>query len=553
MAEAPEKKSKFAGREASNVATALASLVGKKYKPKANEILTSDSSGQGIEAFDGAFKEWEKTLGGTEQRIIRELPTLRAQRYNVFDRMAQDPVIWACLKLHATNALAYNEDAGEVVSVKYVGEETDTQAQEVVDDLKRLAGKLELTERLFAIGLDVLKYGMSPVRIWGEPGRGITHIVHNMMTHPASLKIYEREGKTAGFISRYQQQNQTEGYDLLPPWAFILFRNSGHTQQEGGVSFESYISQMDLGSKRPPEALVEAWNYGQSVLEGTFLPWLDLQESIISLNMSRRNKAKRQTLIAYPVGSQSPARAAALTQAIAQRLKQRKNLDEKMRREGGYAPTQDDFLLPYDTNQSGRVEFNTVEPNVDVNSIEDVTFHLKRICGSLGLDPSLIGFGMDMSGGLGEGSWFRTSIIAAATGEQLRRTIAAGLNRLFEIHIAFKYKLVYPAQEKPWKLQFHAASTAKELEENQTRMLRMDLVDRLSQQMMAFSEAGVGVDKSNFAKYVIHQMLGLDEEDFTDIWSKNAPPAPDGTAKDFATGGSGGGSSSGQNWDDDED
>jgi len=293
--------------------------------------------------------------------------------------------------------------------------------------------------------------------------------------------------------------------------------------------------QVDLSANKPSDELLESWNYGRSILEGSFLPWVDLQESIISLNMSRRNKSKRDRMIAYPISGVSPARAAALTQSIAQRLKQRKLLDEEKRLKGGYIPSQDDFLIPYDTQSNGRIEFSTIEPSVDVSAIEDVMFHLKRVCGALGLDPSLIGHGDMLAGGLGEGAWFRQSIIAAATGEQLRRAIAAGLNRLCEIHLAYKYNVAYPEDERPWRFDFHASSSAKELENQQSRMLGMDFVDRLNGAIMGFKEAGVGVDHEAYAKYTIHQLLKIDEEDWSEIWSKKAPPVPEGTAAMFGS------------------
>jgi len=530
----------------SNIATSLAILFGKQKKIKSSEIVSADSQ-QAYEITGNEFQEWERSLGASEKKILRELPQLRIQKYAVFERMGSDPVIHAALRMHCNTALAYDEDQGEIITIKTSGDATDKQAEEVVDDLKQMMHRLQITDRLYSWGLDTLKFGLWPIRVYGERGKGITNITSNAMTHPSTLKIYERDGQIAGYVSRYQT-SKGDDYELLPPWTFVTFRMQGHSTDAHAVPMENYLNQWDLGTAKPPEQLLESWNYGQSILEGSFLPWVDLQESILALNMARRNKSKRDRMIAYPVGGQSPSRAAALTQAIAQRLKQRKQFDEEKRLAGGYIPAQDDFLLPYDTNGNGKIEFSTIEPNVDIQAIEDVMFHLKRICGALGLDPSLIGFGDMLSGGLGEGGWFRQSILAAATGEQLRRSISSGLNRLFEIHLAYKYSLVYPPQERPWTIQFHAASSAKEIENQQTRMLRMDLVDRLNQTIMAFKENGVGIDSENYAKYAIHDLLGIEEEQFEDIWKKGEPPAAEGAAKDFA--GSGKSSSNDSDWDD---
>lgn len=521
------------GTEFSNVATALASIFGKQKKQRPDEVIHAEST-SAFELGNSDFLDWEKTLGSQDKKLIKELPAMRMHRYQIFERMAMDPIIFAALKLHANTALAYNEDKGEIVSLKFVGEEKDKESQAIVDDLRQLLQRLEITDRIFSWGLDTLKYGMWPVRIWGDRGAGVTNVTSNIMTHPSSIKMYERNGRLAGYTSRYQHASGQD-YELMPPWSFVIFRMQGYTDDTSGVPVEDYQNRYNIGDLKPPEHLVESWNYGRSILEGSFLPWVDLQESVIALNMSRRLKSKRDRMIGYPIGGMAPARAAALTQAIATRLKQRKQLDEEKRIAGGYVPSQDDFLLPYDINGNGKIEFSTIDPNPDISQIEDVMFHVKRICGALGLDPSLIGFGDMLAGGLGEGGWFRSSILAAATGEQLRRAIASGLNRIFEIHLAYKYKVVFPAEDRPWKLEFHAASSAKEIENNQSKLMKMDLIDRLNQSVMAFKESGVGINSETYAKYAIHQMLGIDEDDFESIWDKKAKPAPEGTADDFKT------------------
>lgn len=543
MAQAPRSKKEDESFEFGNVATALAGLFGKQKKVTSEELAHTDSMSASGGDFNqnNPFDEWDKSLGGTDKKILRELPRHRNQKYAIYDRMCMDPIIYACLKLHANTALSYDEENAEIVTVKYVGDEKDKAAQEMVEDLGQLMERLQITERLFTWGLDVLKYGMWSVRVYGERGKGVTNVISNALTHPYTLKIYERSGKLAGFTSMYQVSNGEE-YELMAPWSFITFRMQGHTDDPTtSLSSTENRNQWNIGADAPSEALVESWNYGRSILEGCFLPWLDLQESVIALNMSRRNKSKRDRMIGFPVGGQAPARAAALTQAIAQRLKQRKLLDEEKRQAGGYVASQEDFLLPYDSQTgNGKLEFSTIEPNADVSAIEDVMFHVKRVAGSLGLDPALIGFGDMLAGGLGEGGWFRQSILAAATGEQLRRSISIGLNRMFEIHLAYKYKTAYPPNKRPWELQFHAASSAKEIEENQSKLLKMDLTDRLNQTVQAFREAGVGIDATKFAKYSIHHVLGMDEGEWEELWDKKAPPAAEGSAEAFATGGGGG-------------
>jgi len=75
----------------------------------------------------------------------------------------------------------------------------------------------------------------------------------------------------------------------------------------------------------------------------------------------------------------------------------------------------------------------------DIQGIEDVTFHINRLGSAVGIDPSLLGFGEQLSGGLGDGGFFRVSILASIKAQMLRTAVKTGLERLFEIHVAYKY------------------------------------------------------------------------------------------------------------------
>lgn len=53
---------------------------------------------------------------------------------------------------------------------------------------------------------------------------------------------------------------------------------------------------------------------------------------------------------------------------------------------------------------------------------------MKRLGGALGVDPSLLGFGDMLSGGLGDGGFFRVSVLAAVKANLIRAAIRDGLN-----------------------------------------------------------------------------------------------------------------------------
>ena len=108
----------------------------------------------------------------------------------------------------------------------------------------------------------------------------------------------------------------------------------------------------------------------------------------------------------------------------------------------------------------GQVDISTIEGKPDIAYIEDIKFHINRLGSAVGVEPSLLGFGDMMSGGLGDGGFFRVSILAAMKAQAIRIAVNHMLDQLFEIHVAYKYNKVFLDKDKPWKIMFNSQSTA---------------------------------------------------------------------------------------------
>lgn len=101
-----------------------------------------------------------------------------------------------------------------------------------------------------------------------------------------------------------------------------------------------------------------------------------------------------------------------------------------------------------------------MEGNPNLDGLADIDFHVKRLGSALGVDPSLLGFGEMLSGGLGDGGFFRISVLAAIKAAMLRRAILSGLESLFDIHVAYKHGKAFCRGEKPWRIVFNSVSSA---------------------------------------------------------------------------------------------
>mgnify|MGYP006905534191 CR=1 FL=1 len=80
----------------------------------------------------------------------------------------------------------------------------------------------------------------------------------------------------------------------------------------------------------------------------------------------------------------------------------------------------------------------------------------------------MLGFADFLSGGLGDGGFMRVSIMAAMKAQSLRKAIFNGVQRLCELHVAYKYGKVFLPEDQPWKITFNSVSTALEREERET-------------------------------------------------------------------------------------
>ncbi|NMS31495.1 hypothetical protein, partial [Vibrio parahaemolyticus] len=95
----------------------------------------------------------------------------------------------------------------------------------------------------------------------------------------------------------------------------------------------------------------------------------------------------------------------------------------------GFIPTVINTLLPFMGGAKGGLQIDTFTTDPNISHIEDIMFHLKRLAGTLGVDPSMLGFGDLLSGGLGEGGFFRTSIQSALRANQIRAAVVAFVKR----------------------------------------------------------------------------------------------------------------------------
>ncbi|HWX00033.1 MAG TPA: hypothetical protein VNZ65_04330, partial [Collimonas sp.] len=143
-------------------------------------------------------------------------------------------------------------------------------------------------------------------------------------------------------------------------------------------------------------------------------------------------------------------------------------------------------------------------------SIEDVMMHARLLGGALGVDLSMLGFADQLSGGLGDGGFFRVSAQVAEKSRIIRGALSDFFNSVIDLHTMHRYGIVFSEEERPWNINFYGSISAMEAEKQRTRLESANSAAMLAQVMSQIKE--MGLDEKTTAMFLAKQML-LDEDE----------------------------------------
>ena len=409
-------------------------------------------------------------------QITHVLPEDRSARYAVLRLMAKDPTIDSAIKMHIANALSARTDSGESV---FISPAEGAGQDKIVDDLRATLMpfiKKDLNEwaRKAAV------YGSCFARVYGAQGIGIQNIRCDYYTHPRFIQKFEKGGRLAGYTTTYQGTNQAnQRLRLMPPWSFVGFEIPEWWDCEdiepinvGGIPVDLAMEDAAI------EGLVESQEYGTSLIATAYGPWMDLLDAICSLKMSRRNAARLERMVGVNTGKLDPERAAHYLDMVAERISNATADVERQSWLRGNVQTVVNHYVPI-FGEKGGLQIDAVQGTPDINGLEDVMFHIKRLGSAIGVDPALLGFGDLLSGGLGDGGFFRVSVMAATKANLLRHALKNGIQKLCELHVAYKFGKVFLPGNYPWTIQFNSVSSAIEREEQEALESRTNALSGL--------------------------------------------------------------------------
>ncbi len=470
-------------------------------------------------ADDAVAQGGVSATGGDGEQLLRDLPSTRFAKYTLFKAMADDSTIDSALKMHISHALSARSDTGEIISIESIGNENDP----IVKDLRNnLAGIFNSNCQAWAYNAAL--YGCWFPRVYGAQGKGVELIRSDYYCHPRFVTMYEQAGQIAGYTSAYQNP-QKGGIELIAPWKIVPVRIPIWKQSNiEPVRADATLFDMSNDDFRA-DTLIESQNYGNSLVETAYVPWIDLQEAILSLNMSRKNASRLERMIGINTGKLSPIKAAQYLNIVSSQIDNTSKLNAIASLRKGFVQTVINHLIPIFGDGRGRLDISTVEGTPNIDALADVDLHVKRLGSALGIDPALLGFGEMLSGGIGDGGFFRVSVMAAIKANMLRHAILDFCERICEIHVAYKFGKVFLPGEKPWRNVFNSVSSALEREERENLEGRAGYATALAQVVQLVDQEFATVDRNAFENYLFTDVLKVPEEKFAAMFPKKQAEA----------------------------
>jgi len=463
----------------------------------------------------------DSTSSGTGYMKVHKMPLDRVAKYQLLQEMSQDPVLASGIDLHLTHALSVDKATGYSISIESTGDEGDAIAAELMADLGDM-----INDNVVNWARPMAIFGCNYIRPYTEQGVGIKMIECNYYTQARFINRYERGGQVAGFTSEFLKQKGGSLVRLAEPWTLVELKIPYWTPDinrepvyQGGTQYSLYD---DEHLKSP----VLAQDYGTSLIEFTLEPWLDLREALLSLRGSRRNASRIDRMIGVSTQDLDPARSAEYLNSVGTQLRKNQQLESEYVQKKGIIPTIWNSLIPILGGDKGNltIDTQTIDPSID--GIADIDFHLNRLCGAMGLDPTLLGWSGDMAASLGDGNFFRTSIAAALRANWLRVAITKAVYQLIDIHLANKHGKVWPTSDRPYKVVFNSMNTAIAEEEADQRSSNADfamvvttLMDQIAQGPMNKSDA--------YKNYAFIDLLKMDKDKAKEIISEMATDLAD--------------------------
>lgn len=425
--------------------------------------------------------------------------------YNKWSQMEADPIVSSAVKLLVTSALGGHETTGDVVFIeKRPAAEKDERLGKIVEEIREDLSAV-LNRAAYPMAYLGSVFGDSYARIYTD-SRGVVDLYTDELVRPPLVQPFDRGSRTVGYAiytgeRNFQRLDTTQLARLKMPrsqWVpqhGVFEKSLKLTLTTDDVNELPLMPAMAGGSLiYPAEDAYD--NLTSSLLGLVGQRWMDsIDEQMLTVNLNDMSKDMQEKFMS----------------SVTDMLKRSKEVAEEAVKGGRPIMERIRHVIPvFGDKQLTRVEGGGGQTGrADNVSIEDVMLHARLLAGAIGVDLSMIGFADQMSGGLGEGGFFRTSAQAAESARVIRVALSEAFNHIIDMHTLKRYGMVFPASERPWRINFYGSISALEAERQRTLNDGMSVGLGLAQAIGAMRD--MGADKKILRSFLTETMQ-LDEE-----------------------------------------
>jgi hypothetical protein len=450
----------------------------------------------------GADSTTISTLLGSGKKAARA----RSSVYEKWSLMESDAICSSALMLLVTTALGGHETTGQMVFIEKTPEaETDKRLGKIVDEIN--ADLIALFNKVaFTMGYTGSAFGDAYARVYTN-AQGVVDLYTDEMVRPPLVQPFERGSRTVGYAV-YVGERNFERLDVTQ-LARLKMPRTQWVPQNGVVekSLKLALTEDDIDSLPIMPSMA-----GGSLLYNAEESYDNLAASLMGLVGQRWMDSIDESMVSVNLESMTVDQQKRFMDSIKTMLLKSKALAEAAVSGGKPIMERIRHIIPVfnekQVTQIGAANGGQSGRSGTI-SIDDVLLHAKLLSGALGVDLSLLGFSEILSGGLGDGGFFRVSAQAAERARVIRVALAEFFNQIVDIHTLKRYGFVFPANSRPWAINFYGSISALEAEKQRTRSDAMNSSMLLAQAMQMFKD--LGANKEQMEVFLSKEIL-LDED-----------------------------------------
>ncbi|AJG18833.1 putative portal protein [Cupriavidus basilensis] len=427
----------------------------------------------------------------------------RAQIYQKWSFMEGDPIISSAIGLLVTSALGGHETSGDVVFIeKTPAAEKDKRLANMVDEINDDLAPL-FNRVAYTLAYNGAVFGDSYARIYADRG-GIRDLYVDELVRPPIVQPYEKGTRTVGFMI-YAGDKMLERLDISQLARLKMPRTLWVPQfQIVEKAFRTALTENDM-DKLP----VLPASIGGSFLYQAEEPYDNLLASLLGLVGQRWMDSIDEQMVGVNLETMTADQQEKFLTSIIGMLKLSKDRAENAVKTGQPVMERIRHIIPvWGEKQITRLDQMQNGRNATI-SVEDVMLHAKLLSGALGTDLSMLGFSELLSGGLGDGGFFRTSAQAAERARVIRGALSDCCNAIIDIHTMHRYGTVFLPSARPWSINFYGSISALESERQRTRQDAMAAGQSLIQAIRDLKDMGASQD---FISHFLTKQMLLDED-----------------------------------------